>query len=67
MKPDSSTPYRTKQELAAHFRVSVSTIEEWGRRKIIPVYKPSARKNLYHLKRCETALDRFEILEVGRA
>ena len=66
MKPDSTTPYRTKQELAAHFRVSVSTVEEWARRKIIPVHKPSARKNLYHLYRCEAALDRFEIKEVGR-
>lgn len=66
MKDDSSTPYRTKKELAAHFRVSVSTVEEWGRQRVIPVFKPSPRKNLYHLHRCEEALARFEIREVGR-
>jgi len=62
-----TTPYRTKKEIASHFRVSVTTIEEWVRLRVIPVYKPSPRKNLYHVARCEAALARFEVKEVGRA
>jgi len=65
--PDTflGSPFRTKREIAVYFRVSPSTIEEWARQRLIPVHKPTSRKNLYHLQKCERALARFEAKEVG--
>ncbi len=60
----NKSSYKTKREIAAHFNVSRSTIERWTRHQLIPVIRPSSRKNLYHLRRCEEALAKFEIGEV---
>jgi uncharacterized protein YjcR len=62
----AQSSYKSKQEIADHFGVSPSTIEEWTRRRVIPVIKPSTRKNLYRVDHCEAALARFEVKEVGR-
>jgi len=58
--------YKNKREIAAHFRVSPSTIEEWARQRVIPVLKSSPRKNIYDVAKCEQAINRFEVREVGR-
>lgn len=58
--------YKTKAEIASHFNVSQSTIEDWTRRRVIPVIRPSSRKNLYHVDWCDVAVSQFEVKEVGR-
>jgi predicted site-specific integrase-resolvase len=61
-----SSAYKNKREIAGHFGVSISTIEDWTRRRVIPVIKASSRKNVYRVDKCEAALSRFEVQEVGR-
>jgi len=63
---NTTKPYLSKREIAAYVGVSCRTIEDWTSRRIIPVIRVTDRKNLYHVGRCEAALQRYEIKEAGR-
>jgi len=56
----------TKKELAKELSVSTRTIDNWVRQKRIPVHRFSSRCIRFKLPKVQSALDKFEIREVGR-
>lgn len=57
----------SKKEIANLLSVSVRTIDNWVREKRIPVHRFSSRCIRFSPPKCLSALDKFEIREVGRA
>jgi excisionase family DNA binding protein len=56
--------YMRKDELAAWLGVSISTIEEWMRGKVIPFVKVN-RTTLFRVDAVDRALQKFTIKAVG--
>jgi excisionase family DNA binding protein len=56
----------TKKQIAQLLSVSVRTIDNWVREKRIPVHRFSARCIRFNLPKVLSALNKFEIREVGR-
>jgi hypothetical protein len=56
----TDSPWRDKQGIADYYRVSIRTINEWMRRKVIPFQKVdrTVRFNIHH---CDTALMLFQV------
>ena len=66
----AATMHRTlisKKELAKELSVSPRTIDNWVRQKRIPAHRFSSRCIRFNPPKVLSALDRFEIREVGRA
>ena len=55
-----------KTELAKELKVSPRTIDNWVRQKRIPVHRFSSRLLRYDLRRVQNALNKYEVVEVGR-
>ena len=55
-----------KRELAKELGVSQRTIDNWVRQKRIPVHRFSSRLLRYDLRRVQNALNKYEVVEVGR-
>jgi hypothetical protein len=55
-----------KKELAKELSVSPRTIDNWVRRKRIPVHRFSPRLLRYDLRKVQIALDKYEVIEAGR-
>jgi excisionase family DNA binding protein len=55
-----------KKELATALNVSPRTVDNWVRQKRIPVHRFSPRLLRYDLRKVQTALDKYEVIEVGR-
>jgi hypothetical protein len=55
-----------KKELAMALNVSPRTIDNWVRKKQIPVHRFSSRLLRYNLRRVQNALDKYEVTEAGR-
>ena len=55
-----------KAELAKELKVSPRTIDNWVRQKRIPVHRFSSRLLRYDLRKVQTALDKYEVIEAGR-
>jgi hypothetical protein len=55
-----------RRELAREINVSVRTLDNWQRKKIIPVIKISARCCRFRLGDVLRALDAFTVREAGR-
>jgi hypothetical protein len=56
----------SKRELAQRLSVSPRTIDNWSRQKLIPVHRFSSRLIRYDASKVESALEKYEIREVGR-
>jgi Helix-turn-helix domain len=72
-KPNSTEPGATlhrrlirKKELAKELSVSPRTIDNWVRRKRIPVHRFSPRLLRYDLRKVQIALAKYEVIEAGR-
>jgi hypothetical protein len=55
-----------KRELARELSVSPRTIDNWVRKKRIPVHRFSPRLLRYDLRKVQIALDKYEVIEAGR-
>ena len=55
-----------KRELATALNVSPRTIDNWVRKKRIPVHRFSPRLLRYDLRKVQIALDKYEVIEAGR-
>ena len=55
-----------QRQLARALNVSHRTIDNWKRRKTIPVIRVSCRCVLFHLPSVLVALRRYELKEIGR-
>ena len=55
-----------KKDLAKGLSVSLRTIDNWVRQKRIPVHRFSPRLLRYDLRKVQAALDKYEVMEVGR-
>ena len=55
-----------KKELATALNVSPRTIDNWVRKKRIPVHRFSPRLLRYDLRKVQIALDKYEVIEAGR-
>jgi DNA-binding transcriptional regulator YiaG len=55
-----------KKDLAAALNVSARTIDNWVRKKRIPVHRFSSRLLRYDLRKVQIALDKYEVIEAGR-
>ena len=55
-----------KKQLAKELHVSPRTIDNWVRQKRIPVHRFSSRLLRYDLRKVQSALDKYEVMEVGR-
>jgi hypothetical protein len=55
-----------KAELAKELNVSPRTIDNWVRQKRIPVHRFSSRLLRYDLRKVQSALDKYEVIEAGR-
>ena len=55
-----------KNDLAKELNVSPRTIDNWVRQNRIPVHRFSPRLLRYDLRRVQTALDKYEVIEAGR-
>jgi len=55
-----------KKDIAKQFSVSQRTIQNWTRKKRIPVHRFSARLVRYDPQKVQRALDKYEVREVGR-
>jgi excisionase family DNA binding protein len=55
----------SKQEVALAVGVSLRTVDNWMAQKRIPFIRLSARLIRFDLERVKTALQRYEIKEVG--
>jgi len=55
-----------KKELATALNVSPRTIDNWVRQRRIPVHRFSPRLLRYDLQKVQNALDKYEVIEVGR-
>jgi len=53
-----------KNELAKELSVSPRQIDNWGRKRLIPVHRFSSRLVRYDLRRVRNALDKFEAGEI---
>jgi hypothetical protein len=62
----SDNVFLTKKDVARKVGVSLRTIDTWMRRKKIPYLALSARMVKFHWPSVETALFRFNKLEIGR-
>lgn len=49
----------TRVEIAAHYQVSVRTIDSWTARNLVPFRKLGARV-LFNIEKVEAALSRFD-------
>ncbi|PYK99381.1 MAG: hypothetical protein DME32_12855 [Verrucomicrobia bacterium] len=56
----------SKKDLAKELSVSSRTIDNWVRQKRIPVHRFSSRCIRFNPPKVLSALDKFEIREVGR-
>jgi excisionase family DNA binding protein len=56
----------SKKQIAKLLSVSVRTIDNWVRQKRIPVHRFSSRCIRFNPPKVLSALDKFEIREVGR-
>jgi Helix-turn-helix domain len=55
-----------KKELAKELSVSPRTIDNWVRKKRIPVHRFTPRLLRYDLRKVQAALDKYEVIELGR-
>jgi len=55
-----------KRDLAKELNVSLRTIDNWVRKKLIPVHRFSSRLLRYDLRKVQNALDKYEVIEAGR-
>ena len=55
-----------KKELANLLNVSPQTVDNWVREKRIPVHRFSSRLIRYDEDKVRSALNKFEVREVGR-
>ena len=55
-----------KKQLAKELHVSPRTIDNWVRQKRIPVHRFSSRLLRCDLRKVQSALDKYEVMEVGR-
>jgi len=58
------TPWRDKAGIAAHFGRSIRCITNWQRKRVIP-YVKQGRNVLFHVHKCEQALEKYEIKSVA--
>jgi hypothetical protein len=66
VSPDNRPALLRHKELARALNVSARTIDNWKRRKTIPVIKISTRCVRFDLGSVLAALHRYEIQEIGR-
>lgn len=59
---EEKSPWVTKLQLARHFGVGKSTIDEWQSTRRIPFRRYSSRLVRFHLEKCEEALKVFDII-----
>lgn len=64
--PNGHRTLVTKKEIAKLLTVSVRTIDNWVCQKRIPVHRFSSRCIRFNPPKVLSALDKFEIKEVGR-
>lgn len=64
--PTNSAGILTKKELARELRVSVRTIENQMKQRIIPFLRITKRSVRFYLPRVLTALQKREVREAGR-
>jgi excisionase family DNA binding protein len=55
-----------KKELANELKVSSRTIDNWIRQRRIPYLRLSPRLLLFDLRKVLSALEKYEVREVGR-
>lgn len=55
----------SSRELAIALGISTKTLERWTGRRMIPFLRLSSRLIKYDLARVKTALDKYEVREVG--
>jgi excisionase family DNA binding protein len=55
-----------KKELANELKVSLRTIDNWIRQRRIPYLRLSPRLLLFDLRKVLSALEKYEVREVGR-
>jgi hypothetical protein len=58
-KPDES-PWRTKEGIAARYAVSVRTVTNWQRKRILP-YSLVGRVARFNVHSCDKAVAAFEV------
>lgn len=59
--------YLRKKEAAQYLSISLRTLSEWQRRKILSHYKPARKVCLFSIQDLERCLERFKVREIGGA
>ncbi len=57
--------FLSKSQMSAQLGVSKRTIDNWIAQKRIPSLRLSARMRRFNLNKVETALQRYEVKEIG--
>ena len=60
-----SQDYLRPREVCRILGISLRTLSEWRRRRIIPYHKVSHRVVLFRLRDVDRALERFRIKSIG--
>lgn len=62
----SNRHFISKEELAIELGISPRTVDNWMAQKRIPYLRLTPRMVRFNLERVKTALDRYEVREIGR-
>ena len=58
--------YMRKGPMAAHLGITVRGLTNWMRMRIVPYHKLGRRVVLFRTKDVEAAIERYQVVEVGR-